>query len=181
MSYNKGIVKKEIFSIKDRGSLLDGKQFIIVDSPAKYVSRITLNRPEKKNAMNHELRGQLLNQLQLNDQNVIFFSPLFIKPTIRVTIIRGAGTSFCAGYDLEMDKTKPFPMFEAEGEGSFQRNVLAGWFMMMDMAKPIVAQVHGYCLAGGSELAAACDVICVANDAKIGYPPVVFFTYIMHV
>ena len=46
------------------------------------------------------------------------------------------------------------------------------WFEMWDMATPILAQVHGYCLAGGTELATACDLVYVAGDAKIGYPPV---------
>jgi len=58
------------------------------------------------------------------------------------------------------------------GEGKFQRHVLAGWFMMMDLAKPVIAQVHGHCLAGGSELAAACDLVYCADTAKIGYPAV---------
>jgi enoyl-CoA hydratase len=47
-----------------------------------------------------------------------------------------------------------------------------GWFEMWDMATPVIAQVHGYCLAGGSELATACDLVYVADDAQIGYPPV---------
>lgn len=71
-----------------------------------------------------------------------------------------------------MDMSEPLPRHEAGGQGRFQRGVLSMWFMMMDLAKPVVAQVHGHCLAGGSELAAACDVVCVAKDAKIGYPPV---------
>uniref|UniRef100_A0A7S3PJ47 3-hydroxyisobutyryl-CoA hydrolase n=1 Tax=Aplanochytrium stocchinoi TaxID=215587 RepID=A0A7S3PJ47_9STRA len=161
-SYASGGINKLIFSMKDRVKLLDGEQFIEIDRPAPFVSRITLNRPEKRNCMNHELRGQLFNQLQLNDQD----------PDIRVTIIRGAGKSFCAGYDLDMKRNVAMPMFEAEGDGMFQRHVLNGWFMMMDLAKPVIAQVQGYCLAGGSELAAACDIIVCAETAKIGYPPV---------
>jgi len=146
----------------DRASLLQGEQYILVDSPAPNVSRITLNRPDKRNSMNHELRAQLFNQLQLNDQD----------PDVRVTIIRGAGGSFCSGYDLSMNRSVPLPMFEAEGDGQFQRHVLNGWFHMMDLAKPVIAQVHGYCLAGGSELAAACDLVYCGESAKIGYPPV---------
>jgi enoyl-CoA hydratase len=46
------------------------------------------------------------------------------------------------------------------------------WFEMWDMATPIIGQVHGYCLAGGTELATACDLVYVAEDAQIGYPPV---------
>lgn len=155
-------IKKLIHSMADRPKLLEGEQFIIVDQPLPYVSRITLNRPDKRNSMNHELRAQLFNQLQINDQD----------PDVRVTIIRGAGKSFCSGYDLSMNRSVPLPFFEAEGDGQFQRHVLNGWFSIMDLAKPVIAQVHGYCLAGGSELAAACDLVYVAEDAKIGYPPV---------
>jgi enoyl-CoA hydratase len=50
--------------------------------------------------------------------------------------------------------------------------VVDGWFRIWDMAKPVIAQVHGYCLAGGSELATCCDLVYVAEDARIGYPPV---------
>ena len=50
--------------------------------------------------------------------------------------------------------------------------MLQGWFEMMDLSIPIIAQVHGYCLAGGTELATACDLVYVADDAEIGYPPV---------
>jgi enoyl-CoA hydratase/carnithine racemase len=57
-------------------------------------------------------------------------------------------------------------------DGAWARHVLTGWFEMMDMATPIIAQVHGFCLAGGTELATACDLVYVAHDAQVGYPPV---------
>jgi enoyl-CoA hydratase len=50
--------------------------------------------------------------------------------------------------------------------------VVDGWFRVWDLAKPVIAQVHGYCLAGGTELATSCDLVYVAEDAQIGYPPV---------
>ena len=73
---------------------------------------------------------------------------------------------------MSMNRSIPMPFFQAEGDGQFQRHVLDGWFHIMDLAKPVIAQVHGYCLAGGSELAAACDLVYVGEGAKIGYPPV---------
>jgi enoyl-CoA hydratase len=154
--------RKLIFGMADRPQLLDGEQYILVDNPAPNVSRITLNRPDKRNSMNHELRAQLFNQLQLNDQD----------PDIRVTILRGSGNNFCSGYDLSMNRNVPFPMFTADGDGSFQRNVLEGWLMIQDLAKPVIAEVRGYALAGGSELANCCDLVYCGEDAKIGYPPV---------
>jgi enoyl-CoA hydratase len=53
-----------------------------------------------------------------------------------------------------------------------KRHVVDGFFRMWDLGKPVIAQVHGYCLAGGTELATACDLVYVAEDAKIGYPVV---------
>lgn len=95
-----------------------------------------------------------------------------------MTIIRGAGSSFCSGYDLDAsdrkirNKPEHAPYHTANGDGYWPRHVLQGWFTLQDLAKPVIAQVHGYCLAGGSELAAMCDLTYVASDAQIGYPPV---------
>jgi enoyl-CoA hydratase len=68
--------------------------------------------------------------------------------------------------------TKDQPFYTAGGLGNWPRHVVEGFFHMWDMAKPIIAQVHGYCLAGGTELATACDLVYVAEDARIGYPVV---------
>ncbi|MEM7018750.1 MAG: enoyl-CoA hydratase-related protein, partial [Pseudomonadota bacterium] len=64
------------------------------------------------------------------------------------------------------------PFHTAGGIGNWPRHVVEGFFHMWDMGKPIIAQVHGYCLAGGTELATACDLVYVAEDAQIGYPVV---------
>jgi enoyl-CoA hydratase len=64
------------------------------------------------------------------------------------------------------------PYYTAGGAGQWARHVIEGFFRIWDLAKPVIAQVHGYCLAGGSELATACDLVYVADDAQIGYPPV---------
>src|SRR3954447_15451085 len=144
---------------------------IIVDEPAKFVSRITLNRPEKRNALNHPLRGAILNQLKENDQN----------PEVRVTIIRGAGPSFSAGYDLGGgNEGHELPHYTPGGEGQWPRHVTESWMSIWDLAKPVIAQVHGFCLAGGSELATGCDLIYVAEDAQMGYPAVRFGVPDMH-
>lgn len=137
-------------------------QYILVDTPAEGVSRITLNRPDSRNALNNTLRGEIFSQLEANDLN----------DDISVTIIRGAGKAFCAGYDLKGNNNEDRPFHTAGGDGSWARHVVEGAFRMWDLAKPVIAQVHGYCLAGGTELATACDLIYVAEDAKIGYPVV---------
>jgi len=117
----------------------------------------------RRNALNHALRGELLDALVQGDAD----------PAIRVQIVRGAGTCFSAGYDLGGgDEGRPLPFFTAAGDGQWPRHVTTGWMGIWDLAKPVIAQVHGYCLAGGSELATGCDIVYCADDAKIGYPEV---------
>lgn len=135
---------------------------VLADEPAPFVRRLTLNRPDKRNALSHALRSRLFELLREADAD----------PEVRVVIIRGAGKSFCAGYDLAQDKSETPPWPISAADGAWARHVLTGWFEMMDMATPIIAQVHGYCLAGGTELATACDLVYVADDAQVGYPPV---------
>lgn len=135
---------------------------IIVDEPLPHVQRITLNRPEKRNPLSNELRGQMFHALETGDQN----------PDIRVTIIRGAGPCFSAGYDLQSNVAEDQPFYTAGGMANWPRHVVEGFFKIWDLAKPVIAQVHGFCLAGGTELATACDLVYVAEDAKIGYPVV---------
>ena len=135
---------------------------ILIDTPLAGVRRITLNRPEKRNAMNNALRDEVFSTLEAHDRD----------PEVRVTIIRGAGSAFCSGYDLSANNREGQPYHTADGLGQWPRHVVEGWFRIWDLAKPVIAQVHGYCLAGGTELATACDLVYVAEDAQIGYPPV---------
>src|SRR5580700_5922882 len=144
---------------------------ILVDDPAPGVRRITLNRPDKRNALFHPLRGEILDALRQADQD----------ESVRVSIIRGAGKCFSAGYDLGGgNEGLELPFFTADGDGQWPRHVTEGWMSIWDLAKPVIAQVHGYCLAGGSELASGCDLIYVAEDAQIGYPAVRFGVPDMH-
>jgi enoyl-CoA hydratase len=137
-------------------------QHIIVDEPRAGVSRITLNRPDSRNALNNILRGEIYATLEANDNN----------PDVKVTILRGAGKAFCAGYDLKGNNSKDQPFHTSGGDGNWARHVVDGFFRVWDLAKPVIAQVHGYCLAGGTELATSCDLVYVAEDAQIGYPVV---------
>ncbi len=144
---------------------------ILLDDPVEGVRRITLNRPEQRNALNHPLRGQLLQALREGDAD----------PTVRVQVIRGAGPSFSAGYDLAGgNEGHERPFYTAEGEGEWPRHVTEGWMSIWDLAKPVIAQVHGYCLAGASELATCCDLVYMATDAQMGYPAVRFGVPDMH-
>ncbi|RMH86186.1 MAG: enoyl-CoA hydratase [Actinomyces sp.] len=144
---------------------------LLVDDPRPGVRRLTMNRPEKRNSLIHPLRGALLDALRAADRD----------PEVRVTVIRGAGPSFSAGYDLAGgNEGYELPFFTAEGEGQWPRHVTEGWMSIWDLAKPVIAQVHGYCLAGGSELATCCDLVYVAEDARMGYPAVRFGVPDMH-
>ncbi|MEC9432551.1 MAG: enoyl-CoA hydratase-related protein [Pseudomonadota bacterium] len=134
---------------------------LLVDEPRPMVRRLTLNRPEKRNALSNALRARLMAELEAADED----------EAVRVTVIRGAGPSFCSGYDLSANNDEGRPYHTARGHQNWSRHVVEGWFRMWDLAKPVIAQVHGHCLAGGSELATACDVVYVAEDAQIGYPP----------
>ena len=134
---------------------------LLVDDPAPKVRRFTLNRPEKRNALNDALRGALFDALRAGDKD----------KNVSVMIIRGGGPCFSAGYDLG-SANSDVERAISRADGWWSRHVVNNWFEMWDMSTPIIGQVHGYCLAGGTELATACDLVYVAEDAQIGYPPV---------
>jgi enoyl-CoA hydratase len=138
------------------------ESLVLIDNPLPQVRRFTLNRPDKRNALSNALRTELLAGLEAADQD----------EAVRVSIIRGAGSCFSAGYQLGGGNDDGQPFYTAGGLGQWPRHVIEGSFRIWDLAKPVIAQVHGYCLAGGSELATACDLVYVAEDAQIGYPPV---------
>jgi enoyl-CoA hydratase len=135
-------------------------QILLIDDPAPRVRRLTLSRPAKRNALSNELRGAIFSALEAADEDA----------EVRVIILRGAGTCFSSGYDLSGVGELPF--HTAGGQGQWARHVVEGCFRVWDLAKPVIAQVHGWCLAGGSELAFACDLVYCAEDAQIGYPAV---------
>ena len=135
---------------------------------------ITLNRPEKLNALSNNLRGELMDAMreaEADDQ-------------IGVIVLRGAGRAFSAGYDLSparqadsFDFVSPrsgLPDTGSTHPGAFQwaRHVVMTNWIIWELAKPVVAQIQGHCLAGGTELATVCDFRICAKDAKVGYPPV---------
>jgi enoyl-CoA hydratase len=133
-----------------------------VDAP---LARIILNRPEKMNALRHRLRGELFHALRVAEND----------PRVSVIIIKGAGRAFSAGYDLGSgNKGAVLPDVgpQMPGPGQWPRHLNAGYSMIWDLTKVVIAQAHGYCLAGGSELASYCDLFVVADDVLIGYPPV---------
>ncbi|MEX1254508.1 MAG: crotonase/enoyl-CoA hydratase family protein [Dehalococcoidia bacterium] len=142
------------------------------DSPIDYTTRgalafITLNRPERLNAINRALTAGLEDAVRQANRD----------PVVRVIVLRGAGRAFCAGYDLQtapqaettaQERTGGWdPVIDFRGMSENVRSFMSLW----ESAKPVIAQVHGWCVGGGTDLALCSDLIFVAEDARIGYPP----------
>ena len=132
------------------------------------IGRVRLNRPEKLNALSRELQDELVDCLERADDD----------PEVRVMTLRGNGRAFCAGYDITPPSTP-----EAQAAAQEQRdNIRADIHRMkrtpntmnsiLNLSKPVIAGVHGYCIAGGTDLAMHCDIILAADDSQIGFPPV---------
>jgi enoyl-CoA hydratase len=139
------------------------------------VATVTLNRPEKLNALSNDLRGELFHALKEAEAN----------REVGVIVIKSEGRAFSAGYDLSPsreagdDSKYVHPRSKLPDTGTthpahydWSRHVLMANWTIWELSKPVIAQIHGYCLAGGTELASFCDFRIVAEDAQIGYPPV---------
>lgn len=124
------------------------------------VAWITLNNPEKYNALDYEMRKELILALQdaSNDDD------------IRVVVIKGSGKAFCAGGNIrEFLGWKPIDALKYMREVGTSLVVSK---IIMEMPKPVIALVHGYCFGGGFELAQSCDIIIASDDAIFGQPEV---------
>lgn len=135
------------------------------------LATITLNRPERLNAIARGMPQEIREAVEkANDDNAV-----------HCIILTGAGRSFCAGYDL-------VEFAEQKSKASGGQDALAGpWDPMVDFAmmyrntqdfmslwrsnKPTIAKVRGHAVAGGSDIALCCDLVVMADDARIGYPP----------
>lgn len=129
---------------------------------ARRIATITLNRPEKLNAISRQLQAELLEAIEEAERD----------DAVRVVVLRGAGRSFCAGYDLAGSGdgvgASQSPSISADRDGLIQ--FINGWLRIWDARVPVIAQVHGHCIAGGSQLAVICDVTITAEEARIGAP-----------
>ncbi len=137
-------------------------EFIEIEKISDHVRKVYLNRPKKRNALCNPLRQELFNSLEELDKD----------PEVKTIIIAGKGSCFCAGYDLSYNNKEDLPFHTSTTDGFWPRHVTDGAFKIWDLSTPVIAEVHGYCLAGGTELAASCDLVYVTNDAEIGYPVV---------
>lgn len=122
------------------------------------VRRLTLNRPEKSNALNAELLAALAGALDDAADD----------PATSVVLLDGAGRGFCAGFDLSAGGG---PRDLWSDRQRLQRNNRT-FDRVWDCPLPVVVAVHGFCVAGGADLALHGDLLVAADDARIGYPPV---------
>jgi enoyl-CoA hydratase len=153
-----------------------------------HVARITLDRPERGNGLTSRLIQELATAAEYAD----------LDPQVRVMLLSGNGTGFCGGYDLVEsaegqgalgDAPVPIPdgaaldpvVMAANHDPSgtwdpmvdhamMSRNVRA-FMTLFHAATPVVCKVHGFCVAGGTDLALCSDLLVIADNAKIGYPP----------
>ena len=137
-----------------------GAEPVLLVRATPWGTRLTLNRPDKLNALSGELVAAL-------DAAIVEAS---MDADVRVIVIEGAGRAFSAGYDLteeaEGDITGPVAWREALAVD------VAATLRILDCPKPVIAQVHGYALAGGLELAMACDLVVAADGTKLGEPEI---------
>ena len=119
------------------------------------IGTLTLNRPEKLNALSPGMLDDFSEAIELAAAD----------DRIKVIVIRGAGRAFCTGYDLA---ASPSATVDVD-RWRLQRNV-ERWLALREIPKPVIAMVHGYCLAGATQLCICCDVIFVAEDASVGFP-----------
>jgi enoyl-CoA hydratase len=137
------------------------------------VARITLNRPEKRNSLSNAMIAELHDALLEADA----------RTDVHAILLSGAGKDFCAGYDLSdvygghAAPSEDDPQYrslnatlddDAWGIEQTQRKLS----VIMDIHKPVIAKVHGNCLAGGTDVALMCDMVLAADDARIGFPAV---------
>jgi enoyl-CoA hydratase len=133
------------------------------------IARITLNRPERLNAIDERMPGEIRRAVEAANAD----------DAVHVIVLAGAGRAFCAGYDLQafaegvvdhpcqQESTPWDPMLDYRTMKRFTEDFMSLWHS----DKPTIAQVHGHAVAGGSDIALCCDLLVMAEDARIGYMP----------
>jgi enoyl-CoA hydratase len=129
------------------------------------VRRLTLNRPDQHNPLTPRSMREILAAVAEAEADA----------GVHVVIIRSTGRSFSSGYGFIAEDADPgdFPQHAAiEGDVTAMLALGDGWARIWNCALPVIAQVQGNCLAGGTDLALHCDLVVAADDARIGFPPV---------
>jgi enoyl-CoA hydratase len=135
----------------------------IILERSELIGTLTLNRPEKLNAMTPQLIAEFSEALAEIEKH----------PDIKVVVIRGAGRSFSTGYDLSGGwGGGGSERFTIDDDQRFLQRYVEHWLRLRDLPKPVIAMVHGYCLAGATQLCVSSDIIFAAEDAQIGFPSI---------
>src|SRR5688500_13332331 len=132
------------------------------------IARITLNRPERGNGITLAMPRELAECVEQAN----------LDPAVHVIALAGAGKGFCGGYDLvefteggtlpNHDPSEPWdPVLDWQ---MMSRNV-RGFMSLFHSDKPVICKVHGFCVAGGTDMALCSDLLVIGDDARIGYPP----------
>ena len=130
------------------------------------VSTLTLNRPQRLNTITPQLIADLRSALTAAQED----------DAVRVIRLKGAGRAFCAGYDIDWGAES---MREAEGDEpwdpmadlAMMSRFVDAYMSLWRSPKPVIAQVHGFCVGGGTDFALCSDLIVCSEDCRIGYPP----------
>ena len=151
------------------------------------IARITLNRPERGNGITLDLTRELAACVERAD----------LDPAVHVIALSGNGNGFCGGYDLvesaegldigrhdpgrppgspldpavQMHNHLPGETWDAMTDYAMMSRNVKGFMSLFHANKPVVCKVHGFCVAGGTDMALCSDLLMIAEDAKIGYPP----------
>lgn len=132
------------------------------------VGRITLDRPEKRNAIDERMPGELASAVEEADAD----------DEVHVIVLSGAGRAFCSGYDLERFAETPRPTLGSQEmpwdpivDYRWMRAATERFMSLWRSLTPVVCKVHGFAVAGGSDIALCADLVVMADDARIGYPP----------
>lgn len=140
---------------------LPGYKAIVLEREGS-LTWLTLNRPERLNAMNWTLLEELSQALGVLAEDEL----------TRVIAIRGAGRAFSAGYDIERDESEIAGHRDIVDDHALLVQHMNRFLRIWDHPKPVIAAVHGYCLAGATQLCVFCDMTVVAEDAIIGLPAI---------
>jgi enoyl-CoA hydratase len=129
---------------------------------------LTLNRPERLNAIDDVMPGEIRQAVEQANSD----------DDVRVIVVGGAGRAFCAGYDLKQfaegdvnERWRQTTPWDPVRDYREMRRNTDDFFTLWRSLKPTIAKVQGYAVAGGSDIALSCDLVVMADDAKIGYPP----------
>jgi enoyl-CoA hydratase len=142
-----------------------------IDQDAQHprVARLLLNRPERLNAINNEMPREIREAVEWANAN----------DAVHVIVVEGAGKGFCGGYDLQHfgEGTIDHPCQQERNpwdpmvDYAYMKRNTEDFMSLWKSPKPTIAKVHGYAAAGGSDIALCCDLLVMAQDARIGYMP----------